>query len=119
MKKKYKTGLITDISQLPQGYVAMSELKRGVDESEKRIMSDAHLEGHVRAFKLMKTPDDIRGQVYLHVQDYEEWKMSRETKPSRKGNSNANDNTAALERIALAVEKTNELITELCKIWKA
>lgn len=72
MKKgKYKTRVITDESQVPDDFVRLKEYAETHDEYTRRKISEAHIDGLVRAVKLMRSPDDSTGPVWIHRGDAE------------------------------------------------
>ena len=83
-KEKYATKIITDLSQVPDGYKRLSEVApRDTNESRNthRVLSDAHMKGHVRAVKLVRTVDELRtGVVFIHVADSEDFIRHRQGK---------------------------------------
>jgi hypothetical protein len=60
----HKTRIITDESQVPDGFVNMRSYSGG-DESFRRLMSKWHITGLVPAYKLMRTVDDRTGPVWV------------------------------------------------------
>lgn len=67
----YKTKVIISKSQVPEGFVNIQEWNH--DMPAKRRLSHAHGKGSIRAYKLMRTVNDIRGSVFVHKQDAEKY----------------------------------------------
>lgn len=69
MPKKHKTAVITSLDKVPEGYVQISQMfPDGTPRAKhwRRILSDAHAEGHIRAVKLFRTVDDAKtGPVFV------------------------------------------------------
>lgn len=61
----FKTRVITDAGQVPVGFVSMADLCRTHGEPTARALSEAHTQGKVQAVKLMRTPADRSGPVWL------------------------------------------------------
>jgi len=116
MKPKYATKVISELSQVPEGYISMTELRQGLTSTEAKKLSDCHMEGHVRAVKLMRTINDTTGPVFIHMKDYQDWTTSR-LDQKQKTTSKATSNEG-IERIADAVERTNQLLSELLTLWR-
>lgn len=77
----YRTAIITDVSQVPEGYVQLVKFANRRDQNYKTIqkaLSDAHKNGHIRAVKLMRTLTDAKsGPVYVHRGDAEPFLRDR------------------------------------------
>lgn len=67
--KKFKTKIVTDVTQLPEGVRQLSELVPRDDLRRKtklKWLSEAHIEGRLQAHKLVRTMGEYRtGPVYL------------------------------------------------------
>lgn len=76
---KYKTGVITSLDQVPTGFVQISamDLQEGSPAQRvrrKRLLSDAHQMGYVRAVKLFRTASDHKtGPVFIDQAGAEEF----------------------------------------------
>lgn len=83
---KYRTGVITSLDQVPEGFVQITTL---VSENyppaqksrRKRILSDAHQLGYVRAVKLFRSASDHKtGPVFIDpvgAEEYIRWHEHR------------------------------------------
>lgn len=74
--KKFKTKIVNDVTQLPEGARQLSDLVPRDDPRRKtklKWLSDAHIEGRLQAHKLVRTMHEMRtGPVYLdHVESQE------------------------------------------------
>jgi len=61
---KHVTRVITDESQVPDGYVRISDLAPDLNTSVKSL-SKLHVDGLVPAVKLMRTAKDLFGPVWV------------------------------------------------------
>ncbi len=77
----FKTRVITDASQVPAGFVPMADLCRTHGEPTARALSDAHTQGKVQALKLMRTPNDRSGPVWLEQRGANEIVQANKPKP--------------------------------------
>jgi hypothetical protein len=72
---QYQTGIITDVSQVPEGYVQLvkfADRRQPGGKTIHKALSEAHQRGDVRAVKLMRTLGDAKtGPVYVHRGDAE------------------------------------------------
>jgi hypothetical protein len=72
---QYQTGVITDISQVPEGYVQLvnfADRRQPGGKTLHKALSEAHQRGEVRAVKLIRTLGDVKtGPVYVHRGDAE------------------------------------------------
>jgi hypothetical protein len=64
---RFKTKVITDESQVPDGFKRISVLADSPANQKK--LSDAHTNGVIAAVKLMRSTDDRTGPVWVHVDD--------------------------------------------------
>lgn len=64
-QKAYSTRVITDPSQVPAGYVSLSELRARHRKRWADDVSQLHVAGRIPAVKLMRTADDKLGPVWL------------------------------------------------------
>lgn len=60
---KYKTRVITDESQVPEGWKRYHEITES--PTQQKRLSDAQTEGLIEAVKLMRSPDDRTGPVWV------------------------------------------------------
>lgn len=81
---QYQTGIITDVSQVPEGYVQLvkfADRRQPGGKTIHKALSDAHQRGDIRAVKLMRTLTDAKtGPVYVHRGDAEGHLRSRAAK---------------------------------------
>lgn len=79
--RQYQTGIITDVDQVPEGYVQLvkfADRRQPGGKTIHKALSEAHSRGQVRAVKLMRTLSDAKtGPVYVHRGDAEEHLRSR------------------------------------------
>jgi hypothetical protein len=143
----YKTKVITCITQLPEGFTSLKEFGKIYGDSERKKLSDGHLNGDIRGFKLMRTVNDTSGAVYLHNEDVAAYVASR---PRRKKKMVKLEQSelelqvlpteppeppeppqapafpelpeseilVELKRIAAAQEQSVELLTKIVAAWK-
>jgi hypothetical protein len=116
----YQTRVIANESQVPEGYVRLKELAEKYSDNDRKKLSEAHNNGHVRAVKIMRTVNDRTGATYVHEGDADAFltgKMKRDVKPDK---ADANQALVVeLRRIADAQEKTVEILGRLEAIWKS
>ncbi len=60
----FSTKVITDESQVPEGYVRICEISPS--NTEQKRISEAHQEGLIAAVKLMRSTRDTVGPVWVH-----------------------------------------------------
>ena len=77
----FKTRVITDAAQVPAGFISMAELCKTHGEPTARALSDAHTQGKVQAVKLMRTPNDRSGPVWLEQRGANEIVQANKPKP--------------------------------------
>jgi hypothetical protein len=65
--------IITDESQVPEGYIRMLDIKRKHGDNARRVISKALHSGKLRAVKLMRTTTEIRGPAFVHRDDADEY----------------------------------------------
>jgi hypothetical protein len=70
---KHTTKIINDVSQVPQGWIRLKAYTQTHGGSIRRLLSRAHYEGKVRAMKIMKTPYDSHGAVFVEPNDAKEF----------------------------------------------
>lgn len=64
----FQTKVITDESQVPEGFVPMSRWER--DKTNHKRLSDAHNDGRINAVKLIRFASEARvGKVWVHEQE--------------------------------------------------
>jgi hypothetical protein len=61
--RRFKTKVITDESQVPQGFKRISLLADSLTDQKK--LSDAHTDGFIAAVKLMRSTEDRTGPVWV------------------------------------------------------
>jgi hypothetical protein len=61
--RRFKTKVITDESQVPDGFKRISVLADSLTDQKK--LSDAHTDGVIAAVKLMRSTDDRTGPVWV------------------------------------------------------
>jgi len=61
--RRFKTKVITDESQVPDGFKRISVLADSLADQKK--LSDAHTDGVIAAVKLMRSTDDRTGPVWV------------------------------------------------------
>ena len=61
--RRFKTKVITDESQVPDGFKRISVLADSLTDQKK--LSDAHTDGVISAVKLMRSTDDRTGPVWV------------------------------------------------------
>lgn len=89
---QFQTGIITDISQVPEGYVQLvkfADRRQPGGKTIHKALSEAHQRGEIRAVKLMRTLTDAKtGPVYVHRGDAEAYLRGRAAngKTGRNGN---------------------------------
>ena len=135
---KHTTKIINDVSQVPQGWVRLTAYRETHDGSIRRLLSRAHYEGKVRAVKIMKTPYDSHGAVFVEpndanqfIQNLDEMKrLSVHSKPNQSkklqlpsikfDDQFRSDGgiITELKRIAEAQEQTVAILNRLESIWK-
>lgn len=93
-KRQNKTKVITSLSEVPDGFVQVSALI-GRDHPRRkalrRLLSDAHAEGHIRAYKLFRTIDDAKtgpvfvepGEAMQFIADYDARMAAMRSEPDR------------------------------------
>jgi hypothetical protein len=64
--KRFKTKVITDESQVPDGFRRISVLADSITDQKK--LSDAHTEGVIAAVKLMRSTEDRTGPVWVDAE---------------------------------------------------
>ena len=64
--KRFKTKVITDESQVPDGFRRISVLADSITDQKK--LSDAHTEGVIAAVKLMRSTEDRTGPVWADAE---------------------------------------------------
>lgn len=78
---QYQTGIITDVDQIPEGYVQLvrfADRRQPGGKTIHKALSEAHQRGDIRAVKLMRTLGDAKtGPVYVHRGDAEDHLRSR------------------------------------------
>jgi ribosomal protein L24 len=62
---KHQTRIITDESQVPSGFVRLTEYRKDNPSDAKRL-SQLHKIGEVEAVKLMRTMQDVTGPVWVN-----------------------------------------------------
>jgi hypothetical protein len=77
----FKTRVITDANQVPAGYIPMADLCKLHGEPAARALSDAHTQGKVQALKLMRTPNDRSGPVWLEERGANKVVQANKPKP--------------------------------------
>lgn len=84
-KNKYTTKIITDLSQVPDGYTRLSEIASRDTKQGKivhKFLSDAQMHGQIRAVKLVRTMAEMRtGLVFVQIDDAEEFIKYRQLRP--------------------------------------
>jgi hypothetical protein len=84
-KHKHTTKIITDLSQVPEGYTRLSEIASRDTKQGKiihKFLSDAQMNGQVRAVKLVRTMAEMRtGLVFVQVDDAEAFIKYRQMRP--------------------------------------
>ena len=60
----FSTKVITDESQVPEGYVRICEISPS--NTEQKRISEAHQDGLIAAVKLMRSTRDTVGPVWVH-----------------------------------------------------
>ena len=70
---KHTTRIINDVGQVPQGWIRLKAYTQTHGGSVRRLLSRAHYEGKVRAMKIMKTPYDSHGAVFVEPNDAKEF----------------------------------------------
>lgn len=73
----HKTGIITRLDQVPDGFIRIARLRRHLDprlwsqwRTVSRGLSAAHAEGLIRAVKLVRSLGDLKvGAVFVHEGD--------------------------------------------------
>jgi hypothetical protein len=73
----YQTRVISDESQVPNGFVRLKELAEKYSDTDRKKLSDAHNNGKIRAVKIMRTVNDRTGATYLHAEDAERFLKGR------------------------------------------
>ena len=61
--RRFKTKVITDESQVPDGFKRICSLASSLTDQKK--LSDAHTDGFIDAVKLMRSTDDRTGPVWV------------------------------------------------------
>ena len=137
---KHTTRIINDVSQVPQGWIRLKAYTQTHGGSVRRLLSRAHYEGKVRAMKIMKTPYDSHGAVFVEPNDAKEFienlrEMKRLSVHSKSNQSKQlqlldamkfedevrsteSSIITELKRIADAQEQTVAILNRLESIWK-
>ncbi len=137
---KHTTRIINDVSQVPQGWIRLKAYTQTHGGSIRRLLSRAHYEGKVRAMKIMRTPHDSHGAVFVEPNDAKEFienlhelkRLSVHLKPTQSKQLQLVDAMkfedsmkeadrgiiTELKRIADAQEQTVAILNRLESIWK-
>jgi hypothetical protein len=137
---KHTTRIINDVGQVPQGWIRLKAYTQTHGGSVRRLLSRAHYEGKVRAMKIMKTPYDSHGAVFVEPNDAKEFienlhemkRLSVHSKPNQSKQlqlldamkfedqvrSTDSSIITELKRIADAQEQTVAILNRLESIWK-
>ena len=117
----HQTRVISDESQVPQGYIRLKDLADKYSETDRKKLSDAHNDGHIRAVKIMRTVNDRTGATYVHEGDAEAYLRGRIQKREMKTEKRESGDALVVElrRIADAQEKTVEILGRIEEIWKS
>jgi len=110
-KGPHKTRVITNESEVPDGFVPSDSFG---DRLDRRRISDLQLQGLVPAVKLMRTPTDQAGPLWVCRESVEGLLAAHgdeaTTAASRTSPSACAEIVATLERIAIACERTAEMM---------
>jgi hypothetical protein len=120
--RRFKTKVITDESQVPEGFKRISLLADSLTDQKK--LSDAHTDGFIAAVKLMRSTEDRTGPVWVDAKAAREVLAADKARPKKASTDqmSAGQHEAAvialceinngiilmqatLERLAEAVEK--------------
>jgi hypothetical protein len=105
---KFQTKVITDESQVPQGWMRVSQLCESL--ADQRKLSEAHTDGLIAAVKLMRSVNDRGGPVWVSPDDARLVLQSEKPEPSKK--FSADPPTAAL----MSSRQAESVIVALCEI---
>jgi hypothetical protein len=129
---KFQTKVITDESQVPQGWMRVSQLCESL--ADQRKLSEAHTDGLIPAVKLMRSVNDRGGPVWVSPDDARLVLQSEKPEPSKALAGDAASFDAALsmaemrltlgrielilERLAVAAESLATQPNEPAGSWR-
>lgn len=125
--KAGQTKFISDESQVPAGYVALTSVtKRGTPEEVNflRRACDAHGRGEIRAVKLVRSAGEVKtGRVWVHAGDFAEWSARQTRGDSPAASAAVEDGSEVLVdviREARSLRETNAaLVSQIDRLLDA
>ena len=101
----FATKVITDESQVPEGYVRICDISPS--NTEQKRISEAHQEGLIAAVKLMRSTRDTVGPVWVHKESAVELLEGHRRKSVTLTKEGGTDPVllAAIARLTIACER--------------
>lgn len=123
MSKKHKTAVITSIDDVPPGFVQISQMfPDGTQRAKhwRRILSDAHAEGHIRAVKLFRTVDDAKtGPVFVSFDEAKQFIAEYEARTTAPKAPKADECRQLLDpRIVTMLAENNALLAAILDLLR-
>ena len=113
----FATKVITDESQVPEGYVRICDISPS--NTEQKRISEAHQDGLISAVKLMRSTRDTVGPVWVHRESAVELLRRHREKATLGIPATAGTDPvllAALDRLAVACERIADAAEQMATV---